>query len=363
MSKKRRVFDIDLPVDDTPPPAAAPSREAKVDARRGPMAAAVRETAESLNSRAEIEQKIREENDRLAHEHVRLKKAGLITDLVPLGKIRVSKLIRDRLSEGDDLTELKESIRAIGLSNPIQLEETDDGYFELVQGFRRLSAWREMKDETGDTEKWGHIPATIIAKGEALERLYRRMVDENLVRRDISFGEMAVLARDYAHDPETEAKDVDEAVSVLYESANKQKRSYVRAFAKLLDYLQGAVLYPQIIPRALGLELRKLIEEGLVLPETVIARIKAVPAPRSPEDELAVLQSFVSAAKPAAPKPAKEQKPRVAKTTFRLERSRGAAKVTASQGRLEVLLDCDFSAKDRHALEQALAEFLTKLEE
>ncbi len=46
MSKKRRVFDIDLPVDDTPP-ADAPSREAKVDARRGPMAAAVRETAES----------------------------------------------------------------------------------------------------------------------------------------------------------------------------------------------------------------------------------------------------------------------------------------------------------------------------
>ena len=46
MSKKRRVFDIDLPVDDTPAPAA-PSRETKADARRGPMAAAVRETAES----------------------------------------------------------------------------------------------------------------------------------------------------------------------------------------------------------------------------------------------------------------------------------------------------------------------------
>ena len=98
---KRRGFDIDFPGNaegvytgakrkETPEPAARP------EGRRGPMAAAISENADALRQRAEAERAIREENDRLAHEHVRLKRAGLITDLIPLDAIRIEKLTRDR---------------------------------------------------------------------------------------------------------------------------------------------------------------------------------------------------------------------------------------------------------------------------
>ncbi|MFD1343085.1 ParB/RepB/Spo0J family partition protein [Litorisediminicola beolgyonensis] len=357
MSKKRRVFDIEFSDEPVAPPAPT-----EREARRGPMAAAVRETAEALTSRAEIEAQIRAENDRLAHEHVRLKKAGRITDLVPVDQIAVSKLIRDRISDGDDLTELKDSLREIGLSNPIQVEQAGEGSFELVQGFRRLAAYRALLAETGDADRWGAIPAVILASGEALERLYRRMVDENLVRKDISFGEMAILARDYAADPATAISDVDAAVSELFRSAGKQKKSYIRAFARLLSDLGDALRHPQALPRALGLELRKALEAQPGLASTLRAKLSALPETRDAEAEMAVLQEALGAPKQARTQPL-GSKSRVAKTTFRLERPRGAAKVTASAGRLEVQLDTDFSAKDRRALEAALAEFLDRLEE
>ena len=66
--------------------------------------------------------------------------------------------------------------------------------------------------------------------GDDLEALYRKMVDENLVRKDISFAEMAMLALDYAADPGTAVNDPEKAVAVLFKSAGYQKRSYIRTF-------------------------------------------------------------------------------------------------------------------------------------
>ncbi|MEM1301282.1 MAG: ParB N-terminal domain-containing protein, partial [Pseudomonadota bacterium] len=131
--KKRRVFDIDF---DTPADAV-PAGTDRVE-RRGPMATAISETAEALDERAEAEAAIRAENDALAHEHVRLKKLGLITDLIPVAEVLTTKLTRDRAEGADpELDELKASIAAVGLSNPIRVEQTEHGY-ELIQGFRRL---------------------------------------------------------------------------------------------------------------------------------------------------------------------------------------------------------------------------------
>ena len=94
MSRKPRMFDIDLPDEALDIAAASPTPDTQH--RRGPMATAIGETAETLRRQAEIEADNRNENDTLAHEFVRLKKLGLITDLVPLSAIRVSKLVRDR---------------------------------------------------------------------------------------------------------------------------------------------------------------------------------------------------------------------------------------------------------------------------
>ena len=193
---KRRGFDIDFPgnqdgVYTGGRRATEAPKPSRTDTRRGPMAAVISENADALRERAEAERAIRDENDRLAHEHVRLKREGLITDLIALDDIRIDKLARDRGTGPDpEIDELKASILAIGLSNPIRVEPADGGY-ELVQGFRRLRAYREIFAETGD-ERFARIPAGLVASGEALEGLYRRMVDENLVRRDISFVLLAV---------------------------------------------------------------------------------------------------------------------------------------------------------------------------
>lgn len=109
MTKKRRMFDIDLPED--APEIFPAGKVSDPPARRGPMAAAIFETADATRERQEIGAKIRTENDALAHEHVRLKRLGLVVDLVPLDLVEMTKLVRDRKKGPDfELAELKASI-------------------------------------------------------------------------------------------------------------------------------------------------------------------------------------------------------------------------------------------------------------
>ena len=363
MAKKRRMFDINMPTEmPTDAPEAAVPTSAPAP-RRGPMATAISEAANSTRQRQEIEEKIRAENDALAHEHVRLKGLGLVIELVPLNAISTSKLTRDRAKGLDlELAELKGSIAEIGLSNPIRLETRTDGLYELVQGFRRLSAYRELFDATGD-EQFAAIPAVVTEAGDTLEDLYRRMVDENLVRKDISFGEMAKLALEYANDPETDETDPDKAVATLYKSAGYQKRSYIRNFIRLVRELDGHLLYLPQIPRALGLSLASLIEaDGAVGPK-IVKSLDALPS-RTAEEELEILRSFAKEAQPPKMAAGKSgaKRPGPSKTSFALAVGDRSAKCTAAQGKLEIKLDRDFSSMDQERLEQAIRQFLEALD-
>lgn len=353
--KKRNMFDIDFePAAEAPAPAPAGPGP-----RRGPMAAAISENAEALAARQEAERRIRAENDALAHEHVRLKKLGLITDLIAVAEVRTAKLTRDRSTVRDDeIDELKDSIRAVGLSNPIRVEQVDDGY-ELVQGFRRLTAFRELLEETGDA-RYARIPATLVPRGRALEELYRKMVDENLIRRDVSFGEMASLAIAYAGDPDTRASGVTEAVEILYASANRQKRSYIRNFGRMLVRMDGAILHVPSIPRALGLDLYKHLEAYPATASVLRARLVAHEG-RTAEDEMEIIRAFLREKPPAVP--AGTAKPKAsAKTTLRLDRPEGVARCVASMGKVELRLDRDFASVERKRLEAALAAFFAALD-
>ncbi|MFX0543293.1 ParB N-terminal domain-containing protein [Roseovarius sp. S4756] len=357
---KRKGFDIDFPGGEDTVPAGTDRPDAP-PARRGPMASAITENAEALRTRQEAEAAIRAENDRLAHELVRLKGQGLIVDLIDIGAITTTKLNRDRSATRDpELDELKASIRAIGLSNPIRVEADGKGW-QLVQGFRRLSAYRELYDETGD-DRYARIPAGILAHGESIEGLYRRMVDENLVRRDISFAEMAALALRYARDDATEAEDVEQAVAVLYASANRQKRVYIRHFATVLETIGSRLKFPEAIPRALGLELEKRIsgEDGAA------ARIRAALGAgqaSTPEAELEILRAQ-AAAKPSEPsKPqSRAGAPDAAKTSFRCTVPAGTVRCAARNGRVELICDRDFSTDDQQRLQAAVAAFFAELD-
>ncbi len=374
MVKKRPVFDINFELDeeeaagfpagnpgadDKASPASTTQGEAsqrsdQTPARRGPMASAISETLDATTERANAEAAIRAENDALAHEHVRLKKLGLITDLIQTSDVQTDKLTRDRSSNVDpELAELKQSIKAVGLSNPIRVEQTENGY-ELIQGYRRLTAFRELAEETGDP-RYTRIPAALVPRGEPLEALYRKMVDENLVRKDLSFGEMAKLALSYAQDTGCEIGD---AVSTLYASALKQKKTYIRQFAKVIGELDGSLKFPEAIPRALGLDLYRLFETNQRGASDLKDALAADPS-RDAEAELAILRGAFTVKKTAA----KTAGQSMSKTSLRIGLPQGEMRVTASDGKVEMRLPRDFSAVSKARLQRGIEAFLSALDQ
>lgn len=354
MTKKRRMFDIDLPDGEVETPAPTEPQ------RRGPMATAITETGEATRQRAEVEAAIRAENDALAHEFVRLKKLGLITDMIPVAEVRVSKLVRDRSQRQDpEVDDLMASIRAVGLSNPIRVERLPDGGYELVEGWRRLTAFRTLLNQTDD-DRWAKIPASFVPPGETVEGLYRRMVDENLVRKDISWSEMARLARAYVEEGVGGCDDLDQAVNHLFASTNPQKRSYIRRFAYLLDRLEKHLEHPEAIPRALGLAVANRLEAE---PGAASRLADALSGVSGADGELAVLRQFADApAESVAEKPTRGRPAKRGKTSLRLPIRGGEVRCTAAAGKVELRSEMDFSAIDRRRLEAAVEAFFAALD-
>ena len=360
--KKRHVFDIDFDeAEQTQTPAletqsmfSSPATAAPHD-RRGPMAAAIAENAGALSDRAAAEAAIRAENDRLAHQLVDLKQAGLITRLVDIASVRAEFLTRDRKAVRDvEIDGLKASIRDIGLSNPIQVLEAGDSY-ELVQGYRRLTAFRELYKETGE-KRFAQIPVGIVAKTEKNRSLYRRMVDENIVRKGIGFGEMAAIAWAYLRSSEKTFANVNEAIDDLFASAGRQKRSYIKNFAKLYQRLEPSLVHVDVIPRALGLEVGKKLDENPELISVLKQRLMDANG-QSAAQELRMLRAFV--AEKTAPKSAPRE---TVKTTLRLMSPRGQVKCVAAEGSFSMQSDMDFTNVERARLEAAVAAFWEALD-
>lgn len=363
MSRKRRVFDIEMPSTLSVTEGKVPDHA--LQKRRGPMAAAISENADALRDRQTTEEAIREENDKLAHELVRLRAEGLITERIALDDVATQKLTRDRKPGPDpDLQELKESIRDIGLSNPIRVERRADGSYELIQGMRRLLSYKALLQETGE-DRFRHIPAAI-SESAGLEDSYRQMVDENLVRKNISFAEMGLLARAYSQDPANDCPDVDKAVAQLFKSASYTKRSYIRAFASLTGMLEKVLAHPTAIPRNVGVELKRRIDAEPALVGRVSAALQAEPD-RDATREVKILRGFASngAGEPPAPaaRPASAAKARQPKTTFQVPGRKGVAKCAASNGRIELRYDLDFTRVDRARLERAMARLIEALQD
>ncbi len=364
MTRRRKTFDIVLP-DDGPVPVVQPNSK-----RRGPMAAAISENAEAGQERNRAFQAIREENDALAHEFVALRDAGHVVHSVPISEVRSTMLVRDRMpGEDEELDELVTSIRDVGLSNPIRvLERPAYEGFELVQGYRRLRAYQKLFEETGQKE-WASIPALVVPGAPDVAGLYRRMVDENVVRKDLSFAEMAHAARNYAADPGTGASDVSKAVAELFQSAPYSKRSYIRSFVDLLDAFDAVLKFPTEIPRALGLAVARRIKKHPKLVAEIKRDLETLKDPEV-EDELEVLRRHAAmnrseedVVNEMAPEPrqGKEGQGGRTKTTFHIESAAGQVKCTAAVGRLEIKAERDFSSIDRKQLERAITSLVDDL--
>jgi len=192
------------------------------------------------------------------------------------------------------------------------------------------------------------------------------MVNENLIRKDISFAEMGALARAYAEDPAHDCGDVDKAVAILFKSASYTKRSYIRAFASLIAMLEKVLMHPNDIPRNVGVELKRKLDADPGLIRQVSAALMNEPD-RDSAREVSILRGFLKDGQggqsPARATSETAGKPRRAKTTFQVSGRAGIAKCAASNGRIELRYALDFTRLDRARLEKANGDLIDDLQE
>ncbi|NND19192.1 MAG: ParB N-terminal domain-containing protein [Silicimonas sp.] len=315
----------------------------------GPMGAAVREAAEDLQASTEAKVEQRRRNAEDAKSFREAEAEGRVLVRIPLGEISTDALPRDRIdleavAQADEMEELKSSIRARGQKEPIEVFRDQNGALQLKKGWRRLTALRQIHSETGD-EAFSEVVARIDGgQAERLDR-YIDMVEENVVREDLTFAEMAQVVLEAAADPSVDESDTDELVNRLYGALHKMKRSYIRSFVTLLSDLGPALKWPKSIPRNLGVEaVRKMRADG-----TTSDLVAALRNAGSADEQRVAMERFV---KGAGGQPAKPQT-RSEKYECRVE----ALKVTARDGECRIKADVDFTGIPRDRLEEAVRAF------
>jgi ParB family chromosome partitioning protein len=231
--------------------------------------------------------------------------AGLVAEAVPLGAIDAEHLSRDRtVFDDEEMAELIASIRTYGLRMPIEvLRLARDGAevrYGLISGWRRLKATRALWADTGDA-RYATIKALIRTPQDAADA-YVAMVEENEIRADLSQyerGRVCVVAAEQGAFPTTEA-----AVTALFASASKAKRSKIRSFAMIHGALGDVLRFGPALNERLGLRLAGALRDGdgERLRDALARSVRDTAA-----DELAVIEAALatpgSSAAPTDPAP------------------------------------------------------------
>ena len=315
----------------------------------GPMGAAVRDAADNLqeSTAAKVEQRRRNSEDAEAFRAAQ--QEGRVLVVIPLEDIATDDLPRDRLDlEGvavsDEMEELKASIRDRGQKEPVEVFKGPDGRYQLKKGWRRFTALSQLYRETGEESFAAIIARVETGDADRISR-YVDMVEENVVREDLTFAEMAQVAIVAAQDEGVAEVDASELVNRLYAALHKTKRSYIRSFVFMLNVLGDSLKWPKAVARNLGVEVARAISN----PEEVEALKAELERCANPDAQTKVLKAFVTTEVKAvreAPKP--KQK---------FEFFVGQTKVTARAGECRLVSDVDFTALPKGALEEAVKAF------
>lgn len=323
------------------------------DRKPGPMGTAVRETADSLQETTEAKVEQRRRNAEDAKQYRAAQEDGLVLERLPVGNIRTDDLPRDRIeleavAQSDAMEELKTSIRERGQKEPIEVFLDEAGNHQLKKGWRRLTALRQLFEETSDDQF-----ATVVARVEAGEgdrmTRYIDMVEENVVREDLTFAEMAQVAITAAADPTVPEDDAGVLVNRLYQSLHKVKRSYIRSFVTLMQELGDALKFPKSVSRNMGVDVaRALAGQGGT--EELARELSSA---ETEEDQASILVAFLERAKkgktaPVAKTPAPKKK---------FEFFVGKTKVTARKGECRIVSDADFASLGSDRLARAVKAF------
>lgn len=336
---------------DTSGPIARPSRSV------GPMGAAVREAADSLQETTEAKVEQRRQNARDAKDYREAADQGRVLHAIPLADISTDDLPRDRLeldtvAVSAEMDELKASIRERGQKEPVEVFLGEDGRFQLKKGWRRFTALSQLLDETGDQE-FGTILARIDRAQEDRITRYIDMVEENVVREDLTFAEMAQVVIAAAQDERVDGSDAEALVGRLYASLHKMKRSYIRSFVYLLNTLDGALPWPKDVSRNLGVDVARALKSGQGDAAELCQKLSQC---QTRDEQAAVLSTFVSAEKKVQATPTPKREPKE-KFEFHV----GEMKVTARNGECRIVGRVDFASVPKDQLERAIRAFESAL--
>ncbi|MDO6732680.1 ParB N-terminal domain-containing protein [Marinovum sp. 2_MG-2023] len=189
--------------------------------------------------------------------------AGLVIVQIDLDQIDDHAYTRDRRyldRDGEAWHELKDSLRARGQQTPIEVtvSDKDPDTYRLVSGFRRLSALRELRSETGE-DRFATVMALVTDRPETVDAMVA-MVEENEIRQDVSFyerGRICCLAVEHGV-----VETVDDAIQILFANSSRNRRYKIRNFTLIHQQLAPYLDYPEAIGERLGARLAQALKEG-----------------------------------------------------------------------------------------------------
>lgn len=234
----------------------------------------------------------------LAAEVRQARAAGLLIQQVPLDAVETDYIVRDRiLADDEDMQALMQSLRSRGQQTPVELVELGEGRFGLISGWRRLTALRRLREETG-APRFGVVLAVLRRPVDAAAA-YEAMIEENEIRVGLSYYERARIAAKAVEQGIYD--DEKQALLALFASASRAKRSKIRSFLAIYHVLDESLCFPGRIPERLGLKLSKALEETPALARRIEAELRrSVPADAEAEQRL--LSEMIEAAElPAEP--------------------------------------------------------------
>lgn len=230
--------------------------------------------------------------DEVSRELTSARNEGRLVVRLPLDKIDIAWLVRDRTHPGavDDpeFTALVESLRRNGQRSPIEVVDMGNGRYGLISGWRRLTALRHLYDETRSDQF--STALAFLREPKSSEEAYIAMVEENEIRLALSYYERARIA---AKSVEAGVFDTPKsALQSLFSSASRAKRSKIGSFLGLYQVLGDEIHFPQALTERLGLALCKVLEADAAAGDRLVRDLKTV-RPQSSEEEQSLLSQFI----------------------------------------------------------------------
>lgn len=183
-------------------------------------------------------------------------------------KIPAEKLVENRFNAEipvEDLNELAESIRNVGLMNPVLVYAKDDGSYEIISGHRRVRAMRDILN-------MAEIPCIKKKYPSDVRTRFREHADANVQTRknDVRFWQAEIkIARDILREEGfsgTKDEEVSEISAMLGKGASKMQIYRYDGLKKLSEDILALDRYglsPNTLYNAVGLtrEEQKLLAD------------------------------------------------------------------------------------------------------